>query len=126
VWAQRRPWQKQLTTDPPPAERLTTDLQLTDAGGDELAARLIDRGEPETDSQVDEAWAPEIRERLGRLDRGQGRTIPWVQARRMIQADDEEDVAPRVPSARECRGSGSASVVHDALRQGRDSVPRRT
>ncbi len=46
-----------------------------------LAGLLIDSLESETDPNVDEAWAEEIKRRLAELDSGVVGTVPWETVR---------------------------------------------
>lgn len=64
-------------------------LTLTDSERADLATRLLESLDPDTedDADVETAWASEIADRLGEADRGEVRPIPWDEARRMI-ADD--------------------------------------
>jgi hypothetical protein len=64
-------------------------MRLSDEERADLAARLIDTLDPITDQPEDweSAWGEEIRQRLTALDQGSIQTIPWSEARRMI--DDE-------------------------------------
>ena len=51
-----------------------------------LAGELIQSLDREVDADAEAAWAAEVRARLDRIDAGEGRTIPWSEARRRIHA----------------------------------------
>ena len=50
--------------------RLPEDQRLT------LAHRILEAGEPKVTEDVQRAWDVEIRERIGRYDRGEARSRP--------------------------------------------------
>lgn len=69
-------------------ERLLTEaLRLSDSERAELAARLIESLESETDSDVDAAWAAEIERRCEALDSGTAVTSDWSDVRRRIESE---------------------------------------
>jgi putative addiction module component (TIGR02574 family) len=65
-------------------------LRLSEAERAELAARLIESLDPDTDEDADPAWSAEIGQRLDDLDQGGVHTIPWPDAPRMILEDRDE------------------------------------
>jgi len=71
-------------------------LNLSEPERGELAARLIDSLEPLTeddDTDLTANWGEEIARRLADLDQGRVQTIPWSEARRMIQDESDPNVA---------------------------------
>ncbi len=97
-------------------------MRLPDEQRAALAAALIESLDQNVDEDAEAAWSVEIARRLGEVERGQVRTIPWPEARRMIlgrmilaEADPEANatLSPGVaaveasPDARDPRkGSG--------------------
>ena len=82
-----------MSTSLPP-DLLSGLLHLSDAERAELAAVLIeslDHGREPAD-EVQTAWGDEIKRRLGQVERGEVKTIPWDEAKAMILADER----PRV------------------------------
>jgi putative addiction module component (TIGR02574 family) len=75
---------------PEAAKLLAEALALPKGERAELAARLLESLEPAADTDVEEAWAAEIKERLEQLGTGQEQPIPWPEARRMIMEDVDE------------------------------------
>jgi putative addiction module component (TIGR02574 family) len=77
-----------------PQDVLTNLLHLSDAERAELAAVLIESLEhgSEPVDEVESAWSDEIKRRLGQIERGEVKTIPWDQAKAMILADERPDV----------------------------------
>lgn len=65
---------------------LVEALRLSEEERAALAGELIQSLESEVDADAEAAWSAEIRARLDRLDRGTGKTLPWSEARRRIQA----------------------------------------
>ena len=59
-------------------------LSLSDRERAELAARLIESLDRDTDEATDAAWDAEIKSRIEELDNGKITAIPWPEARRMI------------------------------------------
>ncbi|MEX1246701.1 MAG: addiction module protein [Thermoanaerobaculia bacterium] len=49
-----------------------------------VAGRLIESLDGDVDEDAEGAWNAEIARRLGELDSGSVRTIPWDEARRLI------------------------------------------
>lgn len=49
-----------------------------------VAGRLIESLDTDVDEDAEAAWSAEIARRLGELDSGAVKTIPWEKARRMI------------------------------------------
>jgi putative addiction module component (TIGR02574 family) len=75
-------------------ELLNQALQLSDAERGDLAARLIDSLDDSVETDAENAWSKEVRERLTELDTGAARAVPWDEARRMILDDSEESCEP--------------------------------
>jgi len=76
----------------PVADRFLTELlQLAPNDRGEVAARLLDSLDPETDSDVEAAWSEEIRARIEDIEIGRETVIPWSEARKQILADDDGD-----------------------------------
>lgn len=72
------------------AQRLLEDaLRLPENDRAALAARLIESLEEPEDPDAQDAWDQEIARRLERLDRGEVKTIPWAEARRMIRGESD-------------------------------------
>ncbi len=65
-------------------EILNTALQLSEKERADLAASLIESLDRPFDSDVQAAWADEIRRRLADLDSGAVKAIPWDEARQVI------------------------------------------
>jgi putative addiction module component (TIGR02574 family) len=59
-------------------------LQLPEPQRAALAARLIDSLDPTSDSDVESAWAVEIKRRIDEIDQGQVQMVSWEVARRLI------------------------------------------
>jgi putative addiction module component (TIGR02574 family) len=59
-------------------------LQLPEGERAELAAMLIDSIDPTTDANWAEAWDAEIAKRIGELDQGTVKTVPWGIVRQRI------------------------------------------
>jgi putative addiction module component (TIGR02574 family) len=70
---------KQATDD-----LLRQALQLSPEERAALAATLIESLDQEVDEDAEAAWEAEIRRRLGELDSGTVKTIPWSEARRRL------------------------------------------
>ncbi len=49
-----------------------------------LAGVLIESLDPAPDSEVEAAWAEEIRRRVAELDNGSVKTVPWEEVRREL------------------------------------------
>jgi putative addiction module component (TIGR02574 family) len=79
---------------PIPAEELYREaLRLNERERGDLAARLIESLDQETDEEVDAAWNSEIQQRLNELDSGQVQPIPWSEALRLIQEDSDDSAS---------------------------------
>jgi putative addiction module component (TIGR02574 family) len=74
------------------AHLLEEALHLSEQDRAELVARLIDSLEPPAEDDV-ASWREEIARRLADLDQGRVQTVPWSEARRMIQDESDPDVA---------------------------------
>ena len=59
-------------------------LQLPEGDRADLAARLMDTIEGDTDADWSDAWSAEISKRIDELDQGKVKTIPWDEVRRMM------------------------------------------
>lgn len=67
------------------AEQILSEaMELDQTERAELAMRLIDTLDSDIAPGWEEAWAKEIDHRLGQLDRGEVKCIPWKEAREMI------------------------------------------
>jgi putative addiction module component (TIGR02574 family) len=66
------------------AKLLADALRLPDSERAEIAARLIDSLDLESDHDAKERWDEEVARRLDELDRGAVTPIPWPEARRRI------------------------------------------
>ncbi len=84
-----------MSTSLPP-DLLSGLLHLSDAERAELAAVLIESLDHDHErgpaDEVQSAWGDEIKRRLGQVERGEVKTIPWDEAKAMILADER----PRV------------------------------
>lgn len=56
---------------------LHTALSLPESDRAEIAASLIHSLDNERDSDVDAAWAEEIKRRIESIDRGEVKLVPW-------------------------------------------------
>jgi putative addiction module component (TIGR02574 family) len=68
---------------------LTQALLLSEAERGDLAARLIESLDPDTEEDVENAWNQELLERIEDAKAGRN-MVPWPQARQMIADDTEE------------------------------------
>jgi len=59
-------------------------LKLSEAERSELADKLIDSIDPQTDEGWTEVWDAEIARRIDDLKQCKIQTIPWAEARRII------------------------------------------
>lgn len=66
-------------------------LRLPDHARADLAARLIESLDPSAEDDAELAWAEEVCRRPDQLDRGDVRTVPWSEARRLIGDADPDD-----------------------------------
>ncbi len=64
-------------------------LQLSEADRGAVAARLLESLDPAGESDVERAWADEVRERLDEVRSGRVTPVPWDEARRQIAEDDD-------------------------------------
>ena len=62
-------------------------LSLSEQEWADLASSLTDSLDTVTDEGVDEAWNQELADRIGQLDSGKARTIPWEDLRARISYD---------------------------------------
>jgi putative addiction module component (TIGR02574 family) len=51
-----------------------------------LAGELLDSLDSEVDVDAEAAWAVEIRARIGEIESGRAKTVPWSEARRRIHS----------------------------------------
>ena len=65
-------------------ELLQTALRLPDNERADLAASLIESLDQPFDADARDLWAEEIRRRIGELDAGTVKAIPWDEARGII------------------------------------------
>jgi len=73
-----------------PAQSVLDDaLRLPESERAEIAARLMASLEDELDEDAGAAWEVEIGHRIGELDHGTVRSIPWSEARRQILDDTD-------------------------------------
>ena len=68
---------------------LTEALRLPEIDRGELAARLLDSLDPDSDADTDEAWAKEIATRLDDFRSGRVKSVSGPEARRQIFAEDD-------------------------------------
>jgi putative addiction module component (TIGR02574 family) len=74
------------------AEQLLSDaLTLSESERAELAAKLLDTLDPESDEGYAQAWEAEIRTRVEELDSGKVQAVPWQTAREMIRQGDADE-----------------------------------
>lgn len=69
---------------PQASELLAEALRLPEQDRGEVAARLIESLDPDTEDDVEAAWSAEIQQRLDELETGQVQPVPWPEARRRI------------------------------------------
>lgn len=72
-----------------PAELLEAALRLPEDTRTELADRLYDSLGPPDESDVDAAWAEEIRRRIDDLESGKEKAIPLEEAWKIILDDSD-------------------------------------
>jgi putative addiction module component (TIGR02574 family) len=70
----------------PAFELLQKALALSDAERAELAVSLIDSLDATVDEGAEGAWNQEIARRIGDLDSGRAKTLPWEEVQRRISA----------------------------------------
>ena len=56
----------------------------------ELADRLLESLDDETEEEVEDAWRKEIRRRAAEVDSGAVKTIPWSEVKTLLIADLKE------------------------------------
>jgi putative addiction module component (TIGR02574 family) len=69
------------------AKLLDEALRLSDSERAELAAKLIESLDAQSDEDVDAAWAAEIERRCALLDSGEAVTSDWSDVRRRIESE---------------------------------------
>ena len=67
-------------------ELFETALKLPVEVRAELAAKLIETLDDETDEGAEQLWAIEVARRVSQLDEGTARTVPWSEVRRQLLA----------------------------------------
>ena len=65
---------------------LVEALRLSEEERAALAGELLESLDSEVDPDAEAAWASEIRARVGEIEAGTAKTVPWVEARRRIHA----------------------------------------
>jgi putative addiction module component (TIGR02574 family) len=68
------------------AELLKKALALPPEARAALAGSLLESLDEAVDASAEEAWSQEIARRIGELDSGKVKPIPWAEARRQISA----------------------------------------
>lgn len=68
------------------SELLKKALALPPEARAALAGSLLESLEDSVDASAEEAWSQEIARRIGELDSGKVKPIPWAEARRQIAA----------------------------------------
>jgi putative addiction module component (TIGR02574 family) len=68
-------------------------LQLPESVRADLAGSLIESLDPQSDEDVDAAWAEEIGRRVRELDAGVTQSVPWPVARQRILGSDHGPTA---------------------------------
>ena len=71
-------------------EVLQIALALPEAERAEIAASLIRSLDPETDEDVNAAWASEVQRRVEAIDRGEVRLIPWDDVMQELRSRSHE------------------------------------
>jgi putative addiction module component (TIGR02574 family) len=69
---------------------LAQALLLSEQERGELAAKLIESLDSESEADVEAAWAAEIKERLDSIDSGTAQLLSWAEARKLILEDGDE------------------------------------
>ena len=65
---------------------LVEALRLSEEERAALASELLESLDTEVDPDAEAAWATEIRARVGEVESGRAKTVPWAEARRRIHA----------------------------------------
>ena len=60
-------------------------LQMSEEERAEIAGKLIASLDNSPDTQVEQAWQDEVRQRIGDLDSGGAVCIPWEEVRRRLR-----------------------------------------
>jgi putative addiction module component (TIGR02574 family) len=68
-----------------PTKLLQQALLLSERERAALAAALLDTLDEGTDVDAEAAWAAELERRIAEVDSGAVQTVPWPEARAMIQ-----------------------------------------
>ena len=66
------------------AEILKEALALPTEARAALAGSLLDRFDTDVDEDAEAAWATEVNRRVGELDSGAVKSIPWAEVRRRL------------------------------------------
>ena len=74
------------------ARQLESAMQLPDEQRAALATALIESLDHSVDEDAEAAWSSEIARRLHDVESGRVQTIPWLEARQLIAADEQPDV----------------------------------
>jgi putative addiction module component (TIGR02574 family) len=75
------------------ANLLSEALLLPDEERGELATRLIESLDPIAESDVENAWAQEISQRMEDLESGRVKALSWAEARRLILEEDDDSTS---------------------------------
>lgn len=67
-------------------------LQLSEADRLELAEALYESLEGPADPDAERLWGEEIRRRIGEMDAGRTKSIPWSEARKQIVGDKSGEI----------------------------------
>jgi putative addiction module component (TIGR02574 family) len=68
------------------AEILERAIRLPEEARAALADFLLESLDTEVDENSEEAWREEIQRRLGEIDTGAVRLVPWSEARKRLEA----------------------------------------
>jgi len=68
------------------AEILERAIRLPEEARAALADSLLESLDTEVDENSEEAWREEIQRRLGEIDTGAVRLVPWSEARKRLEA----------------------------------------
>lgn len=76
-----------MSAMPDPRKVLQDALDLPERNRAEIAAKLLESLDDDSDQDVDEAWAAEIERRCAALDAGEAVTSDWNEFRARIERD---------------------------------------
>lgn len=71
------------------SELLNQVLALPEAERGDVAARIVESLDPTVNTDVEAAWAEEIRRRIDEVRSGKVATMSWEEARSFILSDDD-------------------------------------